>query len=104
MAEIKYVGLDDLGLDTFQERELRKNVELSAEKIQRAVNNELELVVHIKAYETDGKQKKFSIHIRATYPGDTIVSDKQHDWNVLTAVQRALEAVQYQAENKFSGR
>lgn len=101
MAEIKYVGFDELGLDTFQDKELKKTVETSAEKIQRSVHNELELVVHIKAYETGGEKKKYSIHLRATYPGGTIVSDKHHDWNVLTAVQRSLDALQLQAEKQF---
>lgn len=101
MAEIKYVGLDELSLDAFELQKLRETAESHAQKIERLVHNQLELIVHVKSYEKAGEKQKFSLHVRANYPGGHVVSDKVHDWNILTAVQHSLKAIEEQLHHKF---
>jgi hypothetical protein len=101
MAEIKYVGLDEAGLDGFESRKLHDTLAHYAERLERIVHNTVELVTHLKAYDKAGERRKFSVHLRMTYPGATIVSDKKDDWNALTAVQRSLDALEEQVKHRL---
>jgi len=101
MAEIKYVGLDGFELDIAEKTQMEAEVRKHAEIIERSVDNELELVIHIKEYSKTGEKHKYSVHIRASYPGGTIVSDKAHDWNLVLAVKHGLKSIEHQLEHKF---
>lgn len=102
MAEIKYVGLEDLDLDVAERKRVEDEVTKHAKRIQQMVKNELELVIHLKPYHKTGERQKISVHIRATYPGGTVVSDKQHEWQLIPAIQAGMAAVEQQLERKFT--
>lgn len=101
MVEVKYVGWDELQVDNVEILQAKSLVEKHAQRIELLVHNTLELVVHVKEYDKAGERKKYSVHIRATYPGDTIISDKAHDWQLKRAVQQGLEAIEHQLQHKF---
>lgn len=100
MTEIKYVGIEELPIENMQRLEVHALVEKHAKRIERIVHNELELVVHVKASDITGQRAKFSISIRAVYPGGTTTASKD-DWQMLVGLQHALEAIEQQLAHKF---
>ena len=66
MADIRYLGLEDL-----EEDEKNLTIQLSEEyydRIQRTLKNELQLVVHVKVMNKEGGRKEFSIKARTEAP------------------------------------
>jgi len=102
MAAIRFVGVRDLSPE---ERLLLD--ELAARyhpKIERALRNEVDLVVHVKTHKAPpGKEggKKFSVPVHVNAPTKAIKSSKADSWELGTALRQAFEEVERQAQHTF---
>ncbi len=100
---IQFVGLKELKLTEHQNMRLQEICSNEAFKLQRLVHNQFELIVHIKEYEKDGKQHKFSVNLRVEFPGK-IVTVSQEDWVLETALHKAFDNAKNSLGSKFKGR
>ena len=98
---IKFVGLNDTKLNPYQKYTVKKIASNEAFKLQRKINNEMNLVIHLKDYDKGGKQK-FSIHLRMETPGQ-MISSEQHDWDLETALRKTFNNAKNSVKKKFRG-
>ena len=78
--EVKFVGVTDLNKD---EQDTIKMLSTEYfEKIKRSVNELVSMTVLVKTHHTEGKRKKYSIHMKAAIPERTFTSTKASDWDV----------------------
>jgi len=98
---IKFVGLNDTKLNPYQKYTVKKIASNEAFKLQRKINNEMNLVIHLKDYDKGGKQK-FSIHLRIETPGQ-MISSEQHDWDLETALRKVFNNAKNSVKKKFRG-
>ena len=102
LYNIKFIGLKSPGIDSYAQYALKKVSAFEAYKLQRMINNEFSVVLHIKAYGKEGKRKKYSIHLRVEYPGQQLtVSDD--DWDAVAALHRVWANVKNHVKKKFRG-
>ena len=62
-------------------------------KIQREINNVTSLVIHIKSYEKQGREKKYSVHVKVMAPTRIFVSTKTSDWDFEKALHKSFRDV-----------
>jgi predicted transcriptional regulator/ribosome-associated translation inhibitor RaiA len=84
---IKFVGLSRARLDTYEKDNIRKIAANEAFKLQRKIKDKFFLRLHLKAYQKEGKQQKYSVHLRVEYPGQILTSEED-DWDVIVAVRK----------------
>ena len=100
---IQFIGLNKVDLEPAQKYSIQKIVSNEALKLQRKIHNaKFLLVVHIKEYEKDGTQHKYSVNLRVEFPGQ-IITSTEDDWDVETALRKALENAQNVAEKRVRG-
>ncbi len=99
---IQFVGLNKAALESYQKANVQKICSNEALKIQRMIKNEFTLVVHIKEYGKDARQRKYSIHLRVEYPGH-IITASADDWDIETAVHKTFENAKNEAKRMFQG-
>tara|TARA_Y100000034_G_scaffold132887_1_gene196947 strand:- start:3774 stop:4082 length:309 start_codon:yes stop_codon:yes gene_type:complete len=90
-----------LGLDDFDEDERAKIIDLTNmhyEKIKRDLPGKL--VLHAKKHEKDGDRCKYSFHARIQIPNN-LVNVNGEDWDLNTALNKALIKVENYTRNKF---
>jgi len=97
---IQYVHLDSVHLNSDTIEQLQQMIDHHAKKLQYLVHNELEVIVHPKVIRTEGERHQYTMHLRCTYPGDTI-SVKAEDWDILLATRDALHELEMIFKNKF---
>ncbi len=102
LYNIKFVGLNNVNLETHQKYNLRKIAGNEAFKLQRKINNEFSLIIHIKEYEKDGHKQKYSVHLKIDYPGQ-VISTNQEDWDVETALRKTFNNAKNNVKSKFRG-
>ena len=91
MENIQIIGikyLDEMELET-----VNRISERGLEKIKRELKNEVSITVHVKSYDKQGSQKKYSIHVKVIAPTRMFTSTKSVDWNLETALHQAFEDV-----------
>ncbi|MFH1682373.1 MAG: CBS domain-containing protein [Candidatus Woesearchaeota archaeon] len=108
LFNIQFVGLNDAHLNPAQKESLMKIAGNEAFKLQRRVNNEFNLVIHIKEYEKEGKsdkQHKYAINLKMEFPGQMIQSHKGWGgtWDIETAIRKAFENADNELKKKFKG-
>lgn len=102
MEAIQYAGLDLLN---DQERSTLDT--LSAEyydKLQRTLQNELTLKVHIKTINDkheEGKAREFSIHVQCIAP-TRIFESSAEDWDFARVLHKVFKDLELQLEHKMS--
>lgn len=82
-------------IDEFKKNKMHKIIDSSVQKIGRIYENLQYLIVHIKEHKKGGKRTKYSIRTRFMTPVGLFVS-KSWDWNLLTALDDALENLERQ--------
>jgi ribosome-associated translation inhibitor RaiA len=90
-----------LGLDSFNDKEKDKiinYVEKYSDKIFRNIKGNM--VMHAKKHEKDGNRANYSFHIRIQTP-ETLISVKDDDWILSTALNKALKKVENNIIHKF---
>jgi len=76
-------------LDSFALGKIELALNLSFDKLQRIVNNEMLFHAHFKKHEREGKRAKHSVHLKLSIPGKTLVSSET-GWNPVNVLQKAL--------------
>ncbi len=100
MANVKFVGIDGINTEEEHFQLAYDHAAKFADRYKQLLNNELEVVIHTKAYQKDGDRQKFAVNARVNYPGGSIHSSKD-SWELPVAVKVALEAVESQIKSKF---
>jgi len=88
MEPIQIIGiknLDDMEIDAVNRLANRYFV-----KIQREIKKINSLVIHIKSYEKEGRQRKYSVHVKVLAPTRIFVSTKANDWNLEKALHKSF--------------
>lgn len=70
--------------------------------LQQRVHNDIDLLVHVKAYNKAGNRSKYSIHLKLIYAGNVIDVNKAHDWDLPKGVNEAFVSLLNIAKKKFS--
>lgn len=99
---IQFIGLNAAKLEPYQKYNFKKIAANEAFKLQRKINNEFVLVIHLKEYGKGGKQQKYSVHMRLEYPGKIITSE-QEDWDLETALRKAFNNAKNEVKSRFRG-
>ncbi len=98
-AKIQFKGLEELS-----PRGIARIKELSyhyQEKIERALNNQTSLTVHVKRYNKEGTRAKYSIHAKAAAATRIFNSTKAHDWDLARTLHKAFKDLENQIEHKL---
>lgn len=97
---IQFVGLNELS-DEDKEVVNRLSTEYH-EKLKRLVKNLTSLIVHIKCYKTEGKKKKYSLHLRCVIPGKIFESDKKaHGWQLEPVMKKGFDSLIRKVEHSL---
>ncbi len=99
---ISFIGLEKVGLESYQKYAVQKIASNEAFKLQRKIKNEFSLVVHLKAYGKDGKRQKYSVHLKVEFPGK-IITCAQDDWNIETALHKTFTNALNKVKTQFRG-
>ncbi len=69
--------------------------------LQRDVHNDINVLVHVKAYNKGGKRAKYSVHLKLIYAENSINVDHVHDWDLPRGVHEAFVALLNMAKKRF---
>ncbi|MDP3989881.1 MAG: CBS domain-containing protein [archaeon] len=100
---IKFVGLKELDWHSYDVTALKKIAGNEAFKLQRALKNDFDLVIHMKEYQKDAKKHKYSVHMKVEFPG-RIVTVSQDDWDWKTAVRKTFANAKNKVGKQFKGK
>lgn len=98
---IHFVGLDNIGWRTADS--IKEYCSKKGDKMYNHFKNEFEITVHIKEKEQTGKQRRYEVHSRLSYPGSTL-SSFSDDWDLMTAVRKTMEKIENQLKSKYKDR
>ncbi|MDP3733762.1 MAG: CBS domain-containing protein, partial [Nanoarchaeota archaeon] len=99
---IQFVGLNKLDVDTYELKSIKKIASNEAFKLQREINNEFKLVVHIKQYSKTGRKHKYSVHLKIEFPGQMVAVDED-DWDIRRAFHKAFGNAKTKMKKMFRG-
>ena len=97
---IKFKGLNKVRLQPYQKYNIQKIANNEAIKLQRKIKNNMDLVIHLKSYDKQGGEQKFTVNLRLEYPGQLITST-QEDWDLETALRKTFNNAKNYADKKF---
>ena len=86
---IQFVGLGNVELTEHQRGLLDKITEREAIKLQRKINEDFTVTVHLKQIRKDGKQKEFIVNLKIEMVGNLLTSTKE-DWDLETALHKCF--------------
>lgn len=84
MANVQYIGLDEVDIDRHTRELLKRRVEREAQYLDKG-----NIIVHIKEYKRKGAQHKFSVHVRLN--ASHTIPAHAHSWNILSAVDKCFD-------------
>ena len=91
MEPIQIIGIKDL--DEMEVESVNRLANRYFGKIQRQIKKINSLAVHIKSYDKEGRQKKYSVHVKVIAPTKIFVSTKNHDWDLNKALHESFRDV-----------
>jgi hypothetical protein len=91
MEPIQITGIKDL--DEMEIESVNRLANRYYSKIQREIKNITSLTVHIKSYEKQGREKKYSVHVKVIAPTRIFVSTKTSDWDLEKALHQSFRDV-----------
>jgi predicted transcriptional regulator len=97
---IKFVGLNKVRLQSYQKYNIQKIASNEAFKLQRKIKNDMNLTIHIKSYDKQGGEQKFSVNLRIDFPSRVITSS-QEDWDLETALRKTFNNAKNEVDKKF---
>lgn len=100
VRNIFFKGLDELKADDLVIENVQKIAENQAPKLQNYFDNIFDLTIHLKEHQKEGKQHRYEVKSRITYPGSTIAADAT-DWDIVTAVRMSLDKLEKILESKY---
>jgi len=60
----------------------------------------MNLTIHIKSYDKQGGEQKFSVNLRIDFPSRVITSS-QEDWDLETALRKTFNNAKNEVDKKF---
>jgi CBS domain-containing protein/ribosome-associated translation inhibitor RaiA len=96
---VNFVGLHGVNLTEHQQTVLRDITNRNAEKLQRKINQEFSVNIHLKEINADGKQRRFEAKLKIELPGKLLTSEKS-DWDLETAIHKCFNIVEGQVYEK----
>ena len=87
---IRFIGLNDVGLLAHQKEAVQKIASNEAFKLQRAIQDDFSMVVHLKDHTKSGRERKYSISLHVDAPGQTFTVN-EFDWRVEDALHRTFD-------------
>jgi CBS domain-containing protein len=97
---IKFVGLNKVRLQSYQKYNIQKIASNEAMKLQRKLKNDMNLTIHLKSYDKQGGEQKFSVNLRIDFPSRVITSS-QEDWDLETALRKTFNNAKNTVDKKF---
>ena len=91
MEPIQIIGIKDL--DEMEIEAVNRLANRYFGKIQREIKKINSVAIHIKSYEKEGREKKYSIHVKVMAPTRIFVSTKAVDWNLETVLHKSFRDV-----------
>lgn len=91
MEPIQIIGIRDL--DEMEIESVNRLANRYFPKIQREIKKINSVAIHIKSYEKEGREKKYSIHVKVMAPTGIFTSTKAFDWNLETALHKSFNDV-----------
>jgi len=88
MEPIQIIGIKDL--DDMEVEAVNRLANRYYGKIQREIQNITSVVVHIKSYRKQGRQRNYSVHVKVMAPTRIFVSTKTHDWNLEKSLHQSF--------------
>ena len=100
---IRFVGLNDVGLLAHQKSSVQKIASNEAFKLQRDIQDDnFSLVLHLKEYSKSDRERKYSVSLRVDAPSHSItVTD--YDWRIETAIHKIFENAKNALKRKLKG-
>jgi len=99
---IRFIGLNDVGLDAYQKSTIQKIASNEAFKLQREINNEFSLTIHLKDYTKSQRERKYSVTLRLEFPSQLITAT-QYDWRPETALRKTFDNAKNVIKKRFRG-
>ncbi len=99
---IRFIGLNDVGLLAHQKEAVQKIASNEAFKLQREIQDDFSMVVHIKDHTKSGRERKYSISLRVDAPGQ-IITVTEYDWRIETALHKTFESAKNALKRKLKG-
>jgi len=99
MEPIQIIGikeLDDMEIDA-----VNRLANRYFGKLQRAIKKIRSVAIHIKSYDKEGNQKKYSVHVRLIAPTKIFVSTKASDWNLEKTLHKSFKDIERQIQHTF---
>lgn len=91
MEPIQIIGIKDL--DEMEIEAVNRLANRYYGKIQREIKNLTSLAIRIKSYDKEGREKKYSIHVKVIAPTRIFVSTKAFDWDLDKALHKSFRDV-----------
>lgn len=91
MEPIQIIGIKDL--DDMEVDAVNRLANRYFGKIQREIKKINSVAIHIKSYEKQGREKKYSIHVKVMAPTRIFVSTKTFDWDLDKALHKSFRDV-----------
>jgi len=99
---IRFVGLKDVGLVPHQKEAVKKIAANEAFKLQRAIQDDFSMVVHLKEHTKSGHERKYSISLHVDAPGQQITVT-EFDWNLETALHKTFDNAKNVLKRRLRG-
>src|SRR3989344_702969 len=99
---IRFVGLKDVGLVPHQKDAVKKIAANEAFKLQRAIQDDFSMVVHLKEHTKSGHERKYSISLHVDAPGQQITVT-EFDWNLETALHKTFDNAKNVLKRRLRG-
>src|SRR3989338_5844065 len=99
---IRFVGLNDVGLLAHQKEAVQKIASNEAFKLQRAIQDDFSMVVHLKDHTKSGRERKYSISLHVDAPGQTFTVN-EFDWRIEDALHRTFDNAKNVLKRRLRG-
>ena len=97
---IRYVNLKELNPE--EQTTVKDIINNEFEKIHRLFSGNLvNLTVHIKLHNTESKNKKYSVHIKAEAPTKIFASKGYADWDLKKAARISINEIKNNVKHNF---
>ena len=96
---IQFIGIKQL--EPMEQETVQRLATEYFEKIKRTLKNKVKLKIHIKKYEQEGKQKKYSIHMQAAAPAGVLNVDREDGFDLARVMHKAFENMRQVIEHTY---
>ena len=97
---IKFVGLEKTQLKPDQVTDLKEIAAQEAAKLQRYLDEDFNIAIHLKEYGKESKQQRYLTYLKIISPGQVLTSDRSqmHSWDVVLTLKKAFSSIKHKIE------